>query len=233
MSLPDRVRRLMEAKGLNPHSTAVGSGLGEDAVRDILRGKAKDPGASKVLALAKLLETSVEALYVEDDAEFEALAPPLSPTREVMLPVRYTCAAGNFREIDETSQVEPRMEPAERFPAYAAWPQWLELVEGDSIDKLIPDGALIHVVDALAMGYAPVDGDIVVAQRSRMNGLMRERTVKQVEISRAGVKLWPRSHNPLHQEALDLTAGAANDQLTEVTIVGKVLQAYIRFGKRD
>lgn len=224
MDLSSKVRQLMTDKGLNPYSAATLAGLQEDTVRDILRGKTKDPGASKLLKLARALETSVEALL-----EGQAVHRPLE---EIELPVSYRCSAGVWLETDEHSQVEPRREPAEYIPAYANWPQWLEEIDGDSIDRLIPNGALIHVVDTQAMGYEPADGDIVVVQRSRLGGMLRERTVKQVEILKGKVLLWPRSHNPAHQKALDFSAGADNDDGVQVLIVGKVLQAYMRFTQR-
>jgi transcriptional regulator with XRE-family HTH domain len=230
MDLSSKIARLMEEKGLNPHSTASRARLPEDTVRDIVRGKTKDPGASKLLRIARVLDTSIEALLSDDDAP-PAPVGSSSSGKEILLPVAYSCAAGVFLETDDSSQVEPRMEPAEYFPTYARWPQWLEVVEGDSIDKLIPSGALIHVVDAQAMGYAPANGDIVVVQRTRLGGLLRERTVKQIGIDGNGVKLWPRSHNPSFQTPLDLAAGTVRGDDVQVTIVGKVLQAYIRFGR--
>ena len=234
MDLSSKLKALMAAKGLNPFSTADRANLTEDTVRDIVRGKTKDPGAKKLLAVAKVLDTSIEELFSDDD-DIRAIQASTATTplpREVLLPVAYRCAAGVFLETDESSQVEPRMEPAEHFPAYDRWPQWLEVVEGNSIDKLIPNGALIHVVDAIAMGYTPATDDIVVVQRTRLGGLLRERSVKQIELVDGRAKLWPRSHDPKYQMPLDLSEGADNDQDVTVTIVGKVLQAYIRFGRR-
>jgi transcriptional regulator with XRE-family HTH domain len=231
MDLPSKLKRLMEEKGLNPFSIAKEADLKEDTVRDILRGKNKEPGAFKLFKVAQVLETSVEELFAEE-GQLPAARPSVGG-KEILLPVAHHCKAGSFLEEDEISQVEPRLEPAEFFPAYARWPQWLEVVDGDSIDKLIPSGALIHVVDAQAMGYAPVTDDIVVVQRSRLGGMLRERTVKQVEVTNEGIKLWPRSHNPKYQSPVDITEYADNDDGVTVTIVGKVLQAYIRFGRRD
>jgi len=229
MDLAERVQALIASKGLNPHSTAARAGLQEDTVRDILRGKVKDPGASKLWKLAQVLDVSLDTLL--SDAPFSPEAAKRSLPSEIELPVSYTCAAGVWKEMDEFSQVEPRTEPAEYIPAYVRWPQWLEQVEGDSVDRLIPPGSLIHVVDTQAMGYEPISGDIVVVMRTRAGGFLRERTVKQIEITNGRIELWPRSHNPRYQEPIRLTEGAENDDGVTVSIVGKVLQAYMRFGK--
>lgn len=226
MELSSKVRELMAARGLNPYSTAAKAGLQEDTVRDILRGKTKDPGASKILKLARALETSVEVL-MDDAPQFSG-----QHAEEIELPVAYVCAAGVWKEVDELAQAAPRMEPAAYIPAYAGWRQWLEEIEGDSIDKLIPPGALIHVVDTQQMGYEPTSGDLVVVERSRAGGFIRERTVKQVEFNAGQIELWPRSHNAKYQQPLKLDHGTEGDDSVEIRIVGKVLQAYMRFTRR-
>lgn len=67
-SLPERVRAHMVAKGLSPLSLASRAGLGPDYVRDLLRGKVREPGAMKLAALAGALECSVEDLLGDPDA---------------------------------------------------------------------------------------------------------------------------------------------------------------------
>lgn len=52
----------MKAMGLNPYSTARKAGLGSDYVRNIFRGKIREPSATKLQQLAKALETSPEFL---------------------------------------------------------------------------------------------------------------------------------------------------------------------------
>lgn len=54
-ALADRVRSRMEALGLNQFSLAKRAGLGESYVRDLFRGKVKEPGSVKLFALAAAL----------------------------------------------------------------------------------------------------------------------------------------------------------------------------------
>lgn len=54
-ALAERLRRRIKAAGLNNYSAARKAGLGDDFVRDILRGKVRDPGALGLAQLAQAL----------------------------------------------------------------------------------------------------------------------------------------------------------------------------------
>lgn len=145
----------------------------------------------------------------------------IAPT---FLPVRHVVQAGLWLEVDVAAQDYPEPPRAVASdPAYSAWPQWLELVRGDSVDLEIADGSYAHVVDAINMGYAPRDGDFVVVERRRGGGALRERSVKQVAITGREVQLWPRSRNPSWNKPLDLSHP---EEGVEVEIVGLVIGAY-------
>ena len=141
------------------------------------------------------------------------------------LPVRYSVQAGLWYEIDAEEPPEHRSVAVAPHPAFERFPQWLEKVVGDSVDLKIPAGHYAHVVDAQEMGYAPRHGDWVVVERRRDQGCVRERTIKQIEMSEGRVALWPRSRNPKWSEPVDLAAGARPGD-TEVQIVGLVIGAY-------
>lgn len=141
------------------------------------------------------------------------------------LPVRYIVQAGLWFENDADippEQVALAVLPDQRFERF---PQWLELVSGDSVDLKIPPGSYAHVVDAIELGYAPRHGDWVVVERRRDQGGVRERTIKQVDTQSGRVRLFPRSRNPKWSEPIDLTAGGKLGDI-EVEIVGLVVGAY-------
>lgn len=228
MDIGERIQKLMGEKGLNPYSLSIKAGLHEDTVRNIIRGATKEPSAVKLLKLARVLETSVEHM-IDEDAPSSGIAPP---AKKIDLPVRYRVGAGAWHEVDDIDQADPRMEVAERIDAYAPFPQWLEEVVGDSLDKMIPPGALVHVIDAIAMGYQPAHDDLVVVLRSRLGGALLQRTIKQVQMGAAGqIELWPRSHNARWGGPINITAGTTTNEDVEVQIVGKVVRAYMKFGK--
>lgn len=245
MDFAERLEERAQEKGFNAYSLAKAACLTEDTVRDIIRGKVKDPGASKLAKIARVLGTTVEELLgaevlgvvpeVPDDPSpgepGTGAVVPLGRVRdgEIVLPVRFRAAAGAWREMDDLEQVTRRKFTAVFLPEYASFPQWLEEVEGDSVNKRLPSGALVHVVDTIAMGYEPASGDLVVVMRTRAGGLLRERSIKEVEITRDGVRLWPRSFNERWREPLVLKPGGPEEDDVTVEIVGKVVRAYIGF----
>jgi phage repressor protein C with HTH and peptisase S24 domain len=142
------------------------------------------------------------------------------------LPIRYEVGAGNWQEISD-SQVFYGSGTVAPDPAYASFPQWLERVSGDSMDREYRDGELIHVVDAFALGYAPQHGDHVVLVRRRNNGAEMERTVKEVVRTQAGTfEFWPRSLNPRWREPVRLIDGVEEDPSIEIEVAALVIGSY-------
>lgn len=141
------------------------------------------------------------------------------------LPVRYKVQAGLWYEVDAEEPPEQIALAVLPDPRFEKTPQWLEKVVGDSVDLKIPPGHYAHVVDAQELGYAPRDGDWVVVERRRGQGCVRERTIKQVEMTNGRATLWPRSRNPKWSEPVDFVLGSRPGD-TEVQIVGLVIGAY-------
>lgn len=152
------------------------------------------------------------------------------PTRlpATHLPIRYEVGAGVWRSVEDV-QVPYGTAPVAEDAAFAGFEQWLERVVTDSMDQEYPIGTLLHVVDAIAIGYAPRSGDHVIVERTQSGG-MHERTCKEVQVRPGAIELWPRSHNPRWQEPLTFSNGSGNDGLshTQVAIVGLVLGSYRR-----
>lgn len=146
--------------------------------------------------------------------------------KRVTLPIRYEVAAGAFLVRDDLPQQPYGFREVPSLPGFESYPQWLERVVSDSMDRLVVPGSLVHVVDAVALRYKPREGHLVVVERERGQGALVERTVKQIHLGDNGVELWPRSHNPRWQSPLRLAEGAENfDDLT-ATVVGRVLRSF-------
>lgn len=218
----DRVEERLAVLGLTKYTVSLRSGHSKDWLR---KGKEQNsiPRGDGLHALAEILECSTEYLLGADN--FGKFTRTKTAVKPRVLAVRYKVEAGLWREIDEID--EPfnsiSIPEDERFNGFS---QWLEEVVGDSMNKLIPSGSLVHVVDAIEMGYAPTGGHIVVVERRR--GHTRERTLKQIERSSDGVKLWPRSTNPKWQSAIELAPDSGEEDV-EVQIVGLVIQAIRRW----
>lgn len=225
-TLYGRIRERLESLGLSDEAAARKAGLQRDYLRNLKRNRQISPRGQNLARLAAVLGCSVDELI-------DGIAPtPVAMTeRRIALPIRYEAAAGAWAAVDEFADEAPTPETAAAIddPAFRGLPQWLERVRGDSYNLRIPDGALVHVVDAVALEYGPRSGDTVIVVRSRAEGAFRERTLKEVEVTRSGVKLWPRSHNPKWSAALDYTAGLRDAQFEEVRIEGLVIRAYIDF----
>jgi transcriptional regulator with XRE-family HTH domain len=227
-NLRSRIQERLVATEQSSQGAALKAGLSRDFVRDLLSGKSRHPRADTLMKLARALECDPGYLLGLMEAPNGSRKGDKARSGAFRLPIRYEAAAGSWLAVDDLSQDEPPSAPAIEIKGYARAPQWLERVRGDSMDRLMPSGALAHVVDAIALGYAPRHGDVVVVLRSRAQGAFLERTVKQVELGPGGaVELWPRSHNPRWREALSLTAGADPAGDLSVEIVGKVVQAYL------
>lgn len=209
----------LASTGKSPRSWALEAGLAASTVQKAIKPDYQFVTSSRTLA--KL-------------AEAAGVQPPdlTDPRRQQIvpryLPVRYKVQAGLWYEVDAEEppvQVSHAVAPD---PRYANWPQWLELVVGDSVNTKILPGHFAHVVDAVDMGYAPRDGDWVVVERRR--GGTRERTIKQVEVRGDGqICLWPRSTNPKWSEPVDLCEGVRDGEEIEAEIVGLVIGSYNPF----
>lgn len=211
---------LEDNPGLSPASWARKAGVAASTVQRAI--KADYPFVTSSRTLAKL------AAAVGSEAP-ELPYRPRAVGWEP-LPVRYKVQAGHWIENDDFGQLPdgPRY-PVAPHPDFIDWPQWLEEVVGDSVDKLIPSGGFAHVVDAVAMGYSPTSGDLVVVERTRHGGHLHERSIKLVVTNQAGTHLVGVSTNPRWNGLVDLRAGAADGEEIEVRVVGRVIGAYRSF----
>lgn len=142
------------------------------------------------------------------------------------LPIRYEVGAGLWQEVTD-SQVFLGVGTIAPDPSYTGFPQWLERVKGDSMDREYRDGDLVHVVDALALGYAPRHGDHVVLVRRRQSGAEMERTIKEVvrPPGNKPIEFWPRSTNPRWSQPIKLEGDGVDDSI-EIEVVGVVIGSY-------
>jgi transcriptional regulator with XRE-family HTH domain len=228
----DRLRALVNESGRSARAISLAANLGATAVKDILSGKSRAPGAGTMATIAAELGVPVSELMSGLQPNPAAESPgslthvKLAPR---FLPVRYWVQAGLWREIDAEEPPEQITLAVLPDPRFSQFPQWLEKVVGDSVDKRIPADHYAHVVDAVELGYAPSHGDWVVVERRRDQGAVRERTIKQVEVACGRVTLWPRSHNPKWSDPVELTAGTREGEDVEVQVVGLVIGAYDLF----
>lgn len=243
--LGQALRVLRQRAGMTAQDAGDRFGIGEEGWRKYERGQAKTifaPDTQQRLAAAvganrqDLLDE--RARLAGEDLPPQARITPAERAswtqargpELTLLPIRDTAQAGAWLQADDFRQDGPGSHPVTRDPRFPTAHQWLDDVRGDSMNIMnIVEGDLVHCVDAVAIGYYPRTGDVVEVERTRFGGQERELTLKQIEVTKDGVLLWPRSSNPRWRAALELKDGVADGDEFEVRIRALVVAAIRRF----
>lgn len=175
MTLADRIQSRLEATGLSANAASTFAGLGRDYVRDILRGKVKDPSADRLDRLAVTLGCSLAYLL---GSEEEPGAPTVHQNLHyTSLPVSYRIRPG-FHKDDDGSMPTPFDWPGS--PLTSATDEWLEYVEDPEGGAPVPRGALLH----MSFSSVPVQDDsrdmLIVIVRPADGGRLLERSVRRL-----------------------------------------------------
>lgn len=219
MDLRQKILARIVGRNTSVRDVSLKAGLSAGGLRDFLAGRSSSLKVDTLEKVAAALDLPLHELL------------PGEPGGTVDLPVTHEVAAGTWRAVDEARQAVIGTVAVPGPVPYPLAPHWAELVRGESMNRIIPDGARVHVVEAAAIGYAPRHGDIVVVVRRRAQGAFEERSLKQVRLAGATVSLWPCSHSPDWQAPLPLDGGPQGDETSEIEIAGLVLGAYLPLDK--
>lgn len=197
-----------------------------DNINKYLRGDVAQPRGDAIDKLAAAI--GKPALWLRDGidvgspAELVANVAPLVPAA-----VAGRVEAGAWLEVDEFDQSELQhiaLPPDARFPNAQ---QLVYGVFGDSMNDLKPHpilpGAQIVAVayDDVADKVPLQDGLVVVIQRSRDGGHVRELSVKQVAWFADRIEFQPRSTNPKHK-AIVVKHDVWDDNGVEIAVAAVV-----------
>lgn len=219
MVIAGRINERLSALGKSPRAAALEAGLSEDTVRTLLRRPSTIPSVYTLLALAPVLQTSLNYLAAVADS-------PSDPRPQKTLPIRYAVAAGTWLEHDDTDQSVLENAPIGPHPEWPARSQFVVRVEGDSMSLVWPSGTLVRCVEVASLSRAPDSGARVLIERRRP-GLF-ERSLKVLRTANDGsVEFWPQSSNPRFQTPLVVHAADLEEE-TEVAIVAIALDGLIR-----
>lgn len=208
----NRIRHLREAKGLTLAQLADRIGTSHATVQRLESGKMK---------LTQDWATKIgSALAVPISEIFGEIVPATSPGLSVLGKVQ----AGIWRETEVADEPKYSPLPIGPDPRYSPDIQFALLVQGESMNRVVRDGAYIVCVSWAELGRAPRDNDLVVVERRR-DGLI-ETTVKRIKIDNKKVLLLPDSDDPRWQTPLALEGGMEND---EIAITALVIGKYETF----
>ena len=215
------IDQLIKERGLTRYSLAERIGVTEGTIRSGIKTAFANTAAGTLYKIAKELGISIESLLGKTPLSGELIG---DAAGETFLPIRYVTGGGGWVDVDDYMIDEPRMHQAIIDPRFRLKDQWYEELRGDSMDRLIPNGALMHAVDAAQIKFK--HGDIVVVERTRDNGGLIERSAKQVAFTAGGPELWPRSTNPKWRGPILLNEHEGDDTVS-VRIAAVVLRAVI------
>ncbi len=140
---PERVKTRMEKLGLNQHSAALLSSLPQDYIRDILRGRNRNPSASKLRALARTLECSTDFLMgVTTDVGDGASEASQGRVALVQLPIKHNLSHNYQSRTRALRTLQTLWFP----PVTVDGDEWLEFALDDQLGGRFRAGTLLHVV---------------------------------------------------------------------------------------
>ena len=199
--LRDRIKERMDALGMNPSSVSLEAGLSRSAVRDILSGKAKNPGITTLHSIARVLKCSDNYLmgYTEEKHYGEAT--------DILIDANArrgdssgTLEAGIFRQAAYKDQIDqfdpfvddPRVSFRSRKPLsgqrrYQGRDLYLYIMGDNSLtdESIQKDDILIAMHDPSGDGMGFKDGKIYIISH-RVPGLGAEELSARIARSRGG-----------------------------------------------
>lgn len=227
MNIIGQIDKRLKALGLSDRGASLRAGGSPDLIRDIRRGSDRTP-ALKLAALARALECDIRLLLGDTD-EIGQPAQASRIANFVFLPIRYRVQAGHWLEMDDLTDHGFGTAPLLPSPAWAQAKQWAEEIIGNSIDEIYPSGAIAHVVDIWDLGRDPRVGELVVVQRTRDGGMLRERTIKRLALSETGQPqlVGCSRSEPKWNKPIPMPGAQGDGAVMEVAIVGLVIGAYL------
>jgi phage repressor protein C with HTH and peptisase S24 domain len=125
--------------------------------------------------------------------------------------------AGVWREAEMGDEPKNPPLPIGINPLYPDVTQFALRVQGESMNRVVRDGAYIVCVSWAELGRQPRENDLVVVERRR-DGLV-ETTVKRIKTIDQQVYLMPDSDDPRWQKPIPLAGGLENDEIVITALV--------------
>ncbi|GEP11795.1 LexA family protein [Methylobacterium gnaphalii] len=158
-------------------------------IRNMRRGSV--PGFDVIAKLANALQMSPSQLaYGEGKAEAPRAA-------NVNIPIIGRVAAGLWLEVDTYVDAPLYSDiPLPPDPDYPVDWQFAVEVQGTSVNRVAPDGAILGCISVEKSRREPREGDLVIAEQRRADGMELMRTAKRFHRMADGFELRPDSYDP-------------------------------------
>lgn len=233
MEWSERLRKATEELGWSKAELSRRSGISYDNVNKYLRGDIAQPRGDAMDRLARAV--GVDPRWLRDGPESlkpiaidEVDGPVPVSTRRV--PYGGSVGAGGFLPVEEYNQDLDGSEVPPSViwvPGYDGIEQFAWRVKGTSMNERgIVEG--MWVVAAKYMDYLDkigelYNGQVVIVERLRHGGSEIERTIKEVQFARGGMRLIPRSTDKSHREIFVPLDAEADNDTEEVRVLAVAL----------
>lgn len=212
----DRLKELREKRFETARAAAEAFGWNEVTYRSHESGMRNIPlTAARKYALA-YGTTPAAILGIEGASGNSA-----SVNAVINVPLVATVSAGAFR-ADDGLEIEGVQVPAVPRNDIPAGVQYSVVVDGQSVNKRIPDGAFAICAPYDKYPGGPKHGQLVHVVRER-SGLV-EHTIKELHYTREGAVLMPASTDPRYQERVVLQTGEDGEMVRIHGVVIGVFQ---------
>ena len=225
----ERVQERLTDLKKSMRAASIDAGMGETAIRDLMRRPDDSPTMETIEKLARGLNTTAAWLAFESGPKTYrpgSLGGLQDANRSfTMARVDSNVKAGAFLRASSFDDDLGEVISAPRDPDFPFARQIAYRVEGDSMDEAVPrpirDGDFIICCAWEDLGLDPQDGLIVVVQQTINDGQLRERSVKALQIEADTAIFKPMSSNPRH-EAIVVPRNLDPDDGREIKILALV-----------
>ena len=203
----ERIQERLKDLSKSARAASLDSGMGADAIRDLMRRPNDSPTMETIEKLARGLNTT--SAWLAFEAGPKTLRPNsigglINANRSFNLArVDSAVRAGAFLRAASFDDDLGEVISAPRDPDYPFARQIAYRVEGDSMDQALPrpirDGDFIICCAWEDLGIEPRNGQIVVIQQTINDGQLRERSVKAVRIEDDLIHFVPMSSNSVNE----------------------------------
>lgn len=207
MTFATRIKQLRKRKAVSQQAVADVADVTKQAVTIWEKGDS-EPAAETLRKLSAYFDVTFEWLATGRGAQTTTVPGLVSKGR---------VSGGLWHEVAENQDSAVDRVPVAPDPRYPIEAQYALRVEGDSVNKIAPNGSIIACVDLAYTGMDVRDGDLVVVERRR--GSLVETTVKRLRKGTRGLELWPESSAPAHQEKLALGRSKGEEEVSIKALV--------------